>query len=58
MKCLALKMFPKIMNGKGTSEEDIEQVKECLKAAWNELPNGLFKGYIEYKKERRNVYWG
>ena len=27
IKCLALKMFPEIMNGKGTSEEDIIQVE-------------------------------
>ena len=52
MKCLALKMFPEIMNGKGTSEEDIKQVEECLKAAWNALPNSLFEGYIESMKRR------
>ncbi len=33
MKCLALKMFPDIMNGSGESEEDIRKVEECLKAA-------------------------
>jgi hypothetical protein len=52
MKCLALKMFPEIMNGGGTSEEDIEQVEECLKAAWIVLPNSLFEGYIESMERR------
>jgi hypothetical protein len=52
MKCLALKMFPEIMNSGGTSEEDIEQVDECLKAAWIALPNSLFEGYIESMERR------
>jgi DDE superfamily endonuclease/Transposase len=52
MKCLALKMFPEIMNGGGKSEEDIKQVEECLKAAWIALPSGLFEGYIESMERR------
>ena len=52
MKYLVLKMFPEIMNSGGTSEEDIEQVEECLKAVWNTLPNSLFEGYIKSMKKR------
>jgi transposase len=52
MKCLALKMFPEIMQSGGDSEEDIKQVEECLKAAWNALPNELFEGYIESMQRR------
>jgi hypothetical protein len=32
-------MFPEIMHSGGKSEEDIKEVEECLKAAWNALPN-------------------
>ena len=49
-------MFPEIINGKGTSEEDIKQVEECLKAVWNALPNSLFEGYIESIKRRVVMY--
>jgi hypothetical protein len=52
MKCLALKMFPDIMSGGGKSEEDIQKVEECLKAAWEALPNSLFEGYIKSMKKR------
>ena len=52
MKCLALKMFPDIMQGGGKSEEDIKKVEECLKAAWEALPNSLFEGYIRSMKQR------
>ena len=52
MKCLALKMFPNIMSGGRKSEEDIQKVEECLKAAWEALPNDLFEGYIESMKKR------
>ena len=51
MKRLAPKMFPEIMNSKGLSEEDIEQVEECLKAAWNALPSSV-EGYIESMERR------
>ena len=47
MKCLALKMFPDIMNGGGESEEDIRKVEECLIAAWDALPSTLFDSLIE-----------
>ena len=52
MKCLALKVFPEIMYSGGKLEEDIKEVEECLKAAWNSLPNSLFKGYIESMQKR------
>jgi DDE superfamily endonuclease len=52
MKCLALKMFLEIMSGGGQSEEDIEQVQECLKAAWNALPNSLFQKLVESMEKR------
>lgn len=51
MKCLALKMFPDIMGGGGQSEEDIEKVEECLKEAWQALPDSLFEGYIHSMEE-------
>ena len=34
MKCLALKMFLDITHSSRKSEEDIQKVEECLKAAW------------------------
>src|SRR6266487_50662 len=52
IKCLALKMFPDIMNGGGKAEEDIQKVEECLKAAWDALPNSLFEGLIKSIKAR------
>lgn len=52
MKCLALKMFPDIMNGGGESQEDIEEVEECLKAAWAALPDSLFQTLIESMAKR------
>ena len=52
MKCLALKMFPEIMNGRGESEEDIKRVEECLKAAWEALPNSLFEELLRSMKSR------
>ena len=33
MKCLVLKIFPDIIYSGGKSEEDIQKVEECLKAA-------------------------
>jgi hypothetical protein len=52
MKCLALKMFPEIMNGSGETEEDIRKVEECLKAAWDALPNTLFEDLIRSMEKR------
>jgi hypothetical protein len=52
MKCLALKMFPDIMSSRGKAEEDIQKVEECLKAAWDALPNSLFEGLIKSMKAR------
>ena len=52
MKCLALKMFPEIINGGGQSEEDIKRVEDCLKAAWNALPNTLFEDLIRSMESR------
>ena len=52
MKCLALKMFPEIMNGGGQSEEDIKRVEDCLKATWNTLPNTLFEDLIRSMESR------
>ena len=43
------------MNGKGTSEEDIIQVEQCLKVVWNVLPNSLFEGYIKSIKRRVDI---
>ena len=40
------------MHGGGKSEEDIQRVEECLKAAWEALPNSLFEGYIRSMKKR------
>jgi hypothetical protein len=45
MKCLALKMFPDIMNGEMQSEEDIQRVEQCLKAAWEALPDNRQLAY-------------
>ena len=55
MKCLALKMFPDIMSSRGKAEEDIQKVEECLKAAWDALPNSLFKGLIKSMKARMDM---
>ena len=55
MKCLALKMFSNIMSSGGKSEEDIQKVEECLKAAWEALPNSLFEGYIKSMKKRMDI---
>lgn len=52
MKCLALKMFPEIMNGGGKSEEDIKKVEECLKATWEALDESLFEELIESMPRR------
>jgi hypothetical protein len=52
MKCLALKMFPKIMNGGEETEEDIKNVEVCLKAAWDALPNTLFEDLIRSMEKR------
>ena len=52
MKCLALKMFPDIMNGGGELEEDIRKVEECLIAAWDALPSTLFDSLIESMPRR------
>ena len=52
MKCLALKRFPEIMKDRGESEEDIKRVEECLKAAWEALPNSLFKELVRSMKSR------
>ena len=52
MKCLALKMFPEIMNGSGESEEDIQRVEQCLIAAWDALPESLFNSLIESMLQR------
>jgi hypothetical protein len=49
---MALKMFLEIMNGGGESEEDIQRVEECLKAAWDALPDGLFEKLIRSMKSR------
>jgi hypothetical protein len=45
-------MFPEVIQGNGTLEEDIEAVEECLKLAWKALPNSLFEGYIESMQRR------
>ena len=45
-------MFPEIMNGGGQSEEDIKRVEDCLKAAWNALPNTLFEDLIRSMESR------
>jgi hypothetical protein len=52
MKCLALKMFPEVISSGGTSEENIREVEECLKVAWDALPSSLFEGYVESIKRR------
>ena len=55
MKCLALKMFPDIMSGGGKTEEDIQKVEECLKAAWDALPDSLFESLIKSMKARMDM---
>jgi hypothetical protein len=55
MKCLALKMFPDIISGGGKTEEDIQNVEECLKAAWDALPNSFFEGLIKSMKARIDI---
>ena len=52
MKCLALKMFPEIMNSGGESEQDIRNIEECLKQAWDALPNSLFEELIRSMEKR------
>ena len=52
MKCLALKMFPEIMNSGGESEQDIRNIEECLKQAWDTLPNSLFEELIRSMEKR------
>jgi hypothetical protein len=47
-----MKMFPEIMNGGGQSEDDIEKVEECLKAAWDALPNSLFEDLVRSMESR------
>ena len=48
-------MFSDIMHGKRKSEEDVKQVKECLKAAREALPDSLFEGYIISMKKRTDM---
>ena len=55
MKCLVLKMFPDVIYSREKSEEDIQKVEECLKAAWEALPNILFEGYIRSMKKRIDI---
>ena len=45
-------MFLDIINGEEMAEEDIQKVEECLKAAWDALPNSLFEGLIKSMKAR------
>jgi hypothetical protein len=40
-------MFLEIMNSGGELEEDIKRVEECLKAAWEALPDSLFEELIK-----------
>jgi hypothetical protein len=40
------------MHGREKSEEDIQRVEECLKAAWEALSNSLFEGYIRSMKKK------
>jgi hypothetical protein len=46
LKALALKMFPEVMDGSGSSEEDLQKIEECLQAAWRALPDSLFDSLI------------
>ena len=48
-------MFLDIINSRGKAEEDIQKVEECLKAAWDALPNSLFKGLIKSIKARIDI---
>jgi hypothetical protein len=43
-------------NSRGQSEEDIKRVEGCLKAAWDALPNTLFKELIESIESRIKMY--
>jgi hypothetical protein len=52
LKALALKMFLDIMDGSGSSEEDIQRIEECLQAAWSALPKSLFDSLIESMPRR------
>jgi hypothetical protein len=40
-------MFPKVMNGRGDSEEDRTKLEEALSATWDALPSSLFESLVE-----------
>ena len=52
LKCLAMKMFPEVMKSTGKSEQDIKNVEEALKAAWDALPDSLFESLVESMERR------
>jgi hypothetical protein len=52
LKAQALKMFPDIIDGLGSSEDEIQRIEECLKAAWEVLPKSLFDSLIESMPRR------
>ena len=41
------------MNDGGYLEKDIKKVEECLKTAWNALPNKLFEVLIINMKRKK-----
>jgi hypothetical protein len=47
-----MKMFPEVMANSGTTEEDIKQLEEALKAAWNALPDSLFESLVQSMPRR------
>jgi hypothetical protein len=52
LKKLVIKMFLEVMESIGKSEEDIKAVEEALKAAWDALPNSLFKSLVKSMERR------
>ncbi|KIN00637.1 hypothetical protein OIDMADRAFT_125051, partial [Oidiodendron maius Zn] len=56
LKALAIKMFPDIINGSGDTEEYRKAIEDCLKVAWDILPDLLFESLIESIPRRIVVY--
>jgi hypothetical protein len=49
-------MFLDIIDGLGSSEDEIKRIEECLQAAWKALPDSLFDSLIESMPRRIAAY--
>jgi hypothetical protein len=47
-----MEMFPDFSASSGSGEEDIKQLEECLKAAWDALDDDFFIALVESMPRR------